>query len=355
MFSFFRHAKFRAPLARLRNVFGVCWRTSFAMLGRYRPMRADEMAYSVHDAVPFKGDIPQRSGGVHSQQRLSFREQRPALEAVENLIVTPLGGGWKDGTLYERYSSCRPGLRMLAGPPKPITEVDSGYFIQSEHTDTFGDWMSEYLSPLSHLESIDGPVYLPRAMADKPYVKRDAERLNINFVGVEGALLIRNAQVVRQRRCIRYWRHDDVTALRKLIAANPEAPAPGSLVYLSRHGEASEVANRTHPNLLIEALVRRRGGVVLRTSQASYEDYLNAASEAETVLFDHGSAGYNMVYWRSRRVIELVSDAWWMNSFLFFADALGIRDYSLICSDRGSPDDVASRIERALDAPITPS
>ena len=38
-------------------------------------------------------------------------------------------------------------------------------FVQSEHTDTFGDWMSEYLGPLARAGAIDAPLFLPAAMA----------------------------------------------------------------------------------------------------------------------------------------------------------------------------------------------
>jgi hypothetical protein len=352
MFSY-RHAKFQAPLARMRSTASSLWRTGWALAGKYKPLSAEEQAFEFGDAVPFKGDVPVRAGADHHQRRLSFQFPRPLVEEVENLVVTPAGAGWKNGALYERYSSCRPGLRMLLGETRPQSEIPTGYFVQSEHMDTFGDWMAEYLSPLSLLDDIAAPVLLPQALARKPYVQRDAARVGIDVIEVDAPILVRKAMVVQQQRCIRYWQPKDVQALRAFLNVDAPTPSPGSILYLSRHGEASEVADRTHPNEMIERIVRERGGVVLRTAEADFSDYLNAAHSAETVLFDHGSAAYNMIHWRPRKVIEFVSDAWWMNSFLFFADAGGVHDYSIVCTDQGTPDDLRKKVYAALDEPLS--
>ncbi|WDI32650.1 hypothetical protein PUV54_05500 [Hyphococcus flavus] len=351
MFSY-RHAKFQAPLARLRSAAASMWRAGWSAAGKYQPLTPAEKAFTFGDKVPFNGDRPLTSGNDNYQHRLSFRTPRPQFENVDDLIVTPLGASWKNGRLYEKYSSCTPGLRMLAASNNPQAEVEEGYFIQSEHVDTFGDWMSEYLSPLSTLLEIDAPVYLPQSFAAKPYVGRDAARLGIDFVPLTQPLRIRKAKVLRQQRCIRYWRVAEVEGLRRFLKVDAPTAAPGSTLYLSRHGEASEVADRTHPNLLIEEIVKGRGGRVLRTKDAELEDYLNAAQSAETLLFDHGSAAYNMVYWRPKRIIEFVSDAWWMNSFLFFADASGVRDYSILCSDQHDAEELSKRLHAMLDLPI---
>lgn len=348
MFSY-RHAKIQAPLARMRSGVSALWRGGWSAAGKYKPLSQEEQAFEIGDPVPFKGDIPVNAGAERCQRRLSFRHARPLVEEVDGLVVTDAGAGWKDGCLYERYSSCRPGLRMLLGDNRPRREVPSGYFVQSEHVDTFGDWMAEYLSPLSHLGKVSAPVLLPQALAQKPYVRRDIARLGLDVIGIDAPILIRKAMVVQQQRCIRYWRPEDVRALRAFLKAGPVAPAPGSILYLSRHGEASEVADRTHPNEAIESAVRQRGGVVLRTADTSFEDYLQAAASAETVLFDHGSAAYNMIYWRPRRVIEFVSDDWWMNSFLFLADAAGVHDYTIICTDRGAQGEITKRVCAVLD------
>ncbi|WP_375201912.1 glycosyltransferase 61 family protein [Hyphococcus sp.] len=328
------------------------WRALFAAAGKYRPLSAEETETVQGEFVPFKGDIPVSAGGEYGQHRLSFAQERPIFEEVGNLVATPGGGAWKDGVFYEKYSAVKPGLRMLTADHQPKKTVAAGIFIQSEHVDTFGDWMSEYLAPLASLPQIDAPVFLPSALAAKSYVQRDAARLGIDFTGIEEPLLIERATVLRQTRVVRYWRPEQARRLQALLKAAPPAPRPGSLLYLSREGENSEVADRTYPSLLVEEAVRKRGGQILRTATASLEDYLNAAEQAETVLYDHGSAAYNMAYWRPRRAIEFVSDDWWMNSFLFFAASLGVKDYTLICTDRPG---VAERLDMALDAPVEAS
>lgn len=301
------------------------------------------------EMAPFKGDIPRSAGDEHGQRQMTFATARPVFEEVENLVVTPRGGGWKEGVLFEKYSAKKPGLRMLMASRKPAHTAPEGIFVQSEHVDTFGDWMAEYLSTLAQLPRIDAPVFLPAALAAKGYVQRDEARIGVDFVGIDKPLLIKRAKVMRQTRFIRYWLPAQVGALRTLLKVEPVPPAPGSLLYLSRHGERSEVADRTHPNLMLEEQVRARGGTVLRTAEASLDDYLKAGQQAETLLYDHGSAAYNMVYWRPRRIIEFASDDWWMSSFLFFANASGIRDYTIISTDRPG---AAERLNAALEAPL---
>lgn len=343
----FRHSKVQAPLARLRNSAGAAWRSLFALVGRYRPFTPEEVESVPGDFVSFSGDIPVRAGSDNRQQRRFYRVKRPPFEEVRNLIVTPGGAGWKDGVLFEKYSSGKPGVRLLTGDHTPKRTAPEGVFIQSEHIDTFGDWMSEYLAPLALAGPPDLPVFLPSALAQRSYVKRDGPRLGINFVAIDEPILIERALVAPQPKFVRYWTSDCVNALRRLLKVDAPTPAPGTLLYLSRHGEKSQVADRTHPSLLVEEIVRRRGGRVLRTCEATLEDYLSAASDAETLLFDHGSAAYNMVYWRPRRIIEFVSDDWWLNAFLFFADASGVDDYSILRTDLA---DVADRLDALLDA-----
>ena len=353
MNSAFRHAKFQAPLAIMRSGISDVWRAAFSLAGRYRPLESGETESFDCGDVSFFGDIPVHAGREPRQTCKCFISAPPLVEEVNNLVVTPSGAGWKDGVLYEKYSSSKPGLRSLATLPIPSQEIDDAYFIQSEHTDTFGDWMAEYLAPLSRVGEITAPVVLPARMGARPYVNRDAARLGVKFISVEKPLCIKKAKVVRQTKYIRYWTAPETVALRDFLNIKTPQPDPGSIVYLSRYGEASEVAVRTHPNLAIEKTVRDHGGLVIRTAEASLDDYLAASSQAETVVFDHGSAGYNMIYWRPKRVVEIVSDAWWMNAFLFYANAIGVDNYWIIRSDNGGKARLREKLSEALAQPLS--
>ena len=348
MKSALRHAQFQVPLAVTRSGVSDVWRKVFAMIGRYQPINpAAEKAVECGD-VYFSGDIPVRAGSAHKQTCLCFASPRPPFEEVENLIVTPAGSSWKDGVLYEKFSASKPGLRALWRRPIPQQTISEAYFVQSEHTDTFGDWMAEYLAPMARIGEISAPVLLPSSLAARPYVRRDAARLGVRFISVDAPVRIEKAKVIRQSKYIRYWTAPEVAALREFMNIKAVEPDPGSILYLSRRGEESEVAARSHPNRALEKVVRDCGGHVLRTAETSLDDYLAASSSAETVIFDHGSAGYNMVYWRPKRVIEIVSDAWWMNAFLFFANAIGVEDYRIIRSDLGDKAQVAAKLVEAL-------
>lgn len=336
----------------VRQRFGAIARKAFAFIGRFEPLSEEEKALRHTDVVRFKGDVPIHAGAKNEQHRCIYVKPRPVFETVDNLVVTPDGGAFLDGVFMERYSVERPGLRILLSSPKPERRAPAGIFVSSGCIATFGDWTSGYLSTLANLERIDAPVFMPPLLAGKGYVKDAAVRFGFDIVSIDAPILIEKAKVLRQQRFSRYWQANDIAAMRRFFKAAPPKPEPGSLLYLSRYGEPSEVFNRGYPSLAIEELVKTRGGRVLRTGESRLDDYIAAATSAETVLLDHGSAGYNMIYWRPRRVIEFASDAWWMNAFLMFADAMGVKDYTLIRSDLDGPETVVAKTAAALDAPI---
>jgi capsular polysaccharide biosynthesis protein len=162
---------------------------------------------------------------------------------------------------------------------------------------------------------------------------------------------IRQAKVLRQQKYFVHFPRNEIETLRAFLGFEQAEPAPRGIVYLSRKNEVSEVANRVYPNEIIETIVEARGGRIIRTAGAPLEEYGLAASDAETVIFDHGSAIYNSLRWRPIRVVEIVSDAWWNNAFLMFADAMGVTDYTIIRGDLGD-EHVARLLNETLDRPV---
>jgi hypothetical protein len=346
------NARLQAPLATLRNRVSGIWRLLFKWTGGYQPIPPEEQSITLEHMITFKGDSPRQiDGGVHEQGRMAFRRPRPAVEEVESLVVTPMGAAWIGRTLYERYSSSAPGLRMFLSRGPVRKTYPAGYFIQSAHRNTYGDWVSEYLGALACAGKLDAPLFLPADVARKSYVRRDLDRLGIEFIAVEHTIKIMSVKVLRQQKYFVHFSPDEIEQLRIFLNITPQPPKPGTVLYLSRRGEGSEVAVRRYPSKVVERLVSERGGRILLAKSASREEYRHAAADAETVIFDHGSAIYNALGWRPKRAIELVSDDWWNNAFLMFADALGVRDITIIRADLGDAH-VLSRLERALDQPV---
>ncbi len=338
-----------AALATARRRVSDVWRFLFARAGVYVPISDADRAIVLVKKLTFAGDTPvQVKGGVGEQGRMAFRAERPDSERVENLVVTPLGAGWSEARLQERYSAGAPGLRMLLAPRWPAATYPSGYWVQSAHQDTYGDWVSEYLGPLARRPALDAPLFLPARLASRPYVRRDLAALGLDYVAVVKPVRIEAARVLRQQKYFVHFDRRDVDTLRSIFKPVDAEPRPGGLIYLSRAGEVSEVARRDYPNAAIEELVRARGGRILRTAAASFEDYRRAAVDAETVIFDHGSAFYNALAWRPRQVIEIVSDRWWNNAFLMLADAMGVPRYVIVRGDLGKRH-VVTMINEALD------
>ena len=350
--SLLSRAEFQAPLATARNYVSNVWRALFSLAGRYRPIPPAEKAIALADTIPFRGDAPlQIKEGVREQGRMAFRIPRPVMETAENLVVTPMGGGWKGGCFYERYSACRPGLRMLLERHAPMADHPAGYVVQSAHKDTYGDWVSEYLCAVARAYPLDAPLFLPAWFADRPYVARDLKARGVDHIFVDKPMRIKQARILRQQKYFVHFPSNEIDTLRTFFGHEPAAPAPGGIVYLSRKHEVSEVANRVYPNEVIETIVEARGGRIIRTAGAPQEEYALAAADAETVIFDHGSAIYNSLRWRPKRTIEIISDAWWHNAFLMFADAMGVKDRTIIRGDLGD-DHVARLLHETLDRPV---
>lgn len=327
-------------------------RSVYARLGRFHPIPPEEKALKLEKTIRFKGDKPiQIKGADNIQGRMVFRNNRPLMEEVDRLVVTPLGGAWRDNQFYERYSTRAPGLRLLTENARPEKKVAYGYVIQSAHADTYGDWVSEYLGALARVERLDAPLYLPSFLTARAYAARDLAQLGVSYAPIDKPVLIEKAKVLRQQKHFVHFTPDEAAGLKKFWRPGPPSPAPGGVVYFSRHGEASEVAQRTYPSRLVEDIVAARGGHVLRTANASRETYDAAAPFAETLIFDHGSALYNAINWPVKRVVEIISDQWWNNAFLMMADALGINDYTIIRGDLGDAH-VQALLAKTLDQPL---
>jgi capsular polysaccharide biosynthesis protein len=133
---------------------------------------------------------------------------------------------------------------------------------------------------------------------------------------------------------------------------------PGSALYLSRKGQRSEGRQRSVNNEVTEPAMEACGVKVVRTSGLGPDDYIKLAEHAETLFFDHGSAGDNLMHWQTRRVVELFLPRpnYWDPSFLFLSDCLRIHDYHLWeIRPETTMDALARRIEALRSQPIAES
>lgn len=335
-------------IAAARGAVSDIWRRVFSLAGLYRPIPQAEKETVLTEKVLFKGDSPRQiTGGLNEQGLMAFRKPRPVWEAADDLIVTPTGGGWIAGRFFERYSACEPGLRMLFENRKPTAVIDEAFIVQSAHKDTYGDWVSEYLCAIARALPLSAPLLLPEKFAEKEFVRRDLEALGVAWRLVTAPVKIGRAKILRQQKFFVHFSPNDGPVLRRVFPARSVSARPGGIVYLSRMGEQSDVANRQYPNELLEKIVVELGGRVLRTAKATINDYAALAADAETVIFDHGSASYNAIGWPVQRFVEIVSDNWWNNAFLMMANALDIHDYTIIRGDLGE-DQIRGQLAKAL-------
>jgi capsular polysaccharide biosynthesis protein len=300
-------------------------------LGYYQDWSQDERRFSQREAVNFSGEIPPMAGNEFNQYRLKYDVPRNVIGHASNVIYTAKGMAWVNGRLIRRLSFQETNLQhLLDRPSQPTRRLERGTILQAQTPKTFGDWMSEHVSSLSialnQLGTLD-PLILPSHWLAKPYVQRDLERLGIEAIAIDEPIEITKVTVLNKTRPGHYWTDEEALNLRLALKVTPRPARPGSAVYLSRLGEKGEGPQRQMNNVLIEEAMKAAGVAIIRTSGRSLEEYMAAAATAETVFADHGSAIYNLIYWQTRRVVELHSPEYWDGSFLMFADGLGIHDY----------------------------
>ncbi|WP_165070298.1 glycosyltransferase 61 family protein [Paludisphaera rhizosphaerae] len=322
---------------------------SSRLIGRYVPFSADELRTVPRELVPFEGDLPSDWGHVHAQEARRFVVPRVPMH-VNNLLYTPEGMAWADGRLFEKYSIRKPSLRELVRKPsaRRARVIDEAVVTQSETPYTFGDWTSQLLISILNRYPLTAPLVLPLRLYERSFVRRDLERLGIEVIPADVDLRIGHALVLPRTRPENAFTPADMRNFQRAFQIDAPTPRPGSIVYLSREGEASDSFERRYPSREVAEIVRGLGGRVVMARETSLDEYIRLAEHAETVVADHGSAICNILYWKPKRVVELFSTAWWNPYFLFFAHAHGVPSYRLMNIDDDSH--LSERLAEALKA-----
>lgn len=306
-----------------------------AWSGRYRPFSPSEAAFRRAEPIAFRGDLPTSAGPEFNQYRLVFNQPREPVLRARDIVYTPSGQAWMGSTLRRHYAIREPDLRDLLSPPPTsgLPVLDRATLLQCNLPYTYGDWVSEGALTLAGLEPDGSPLVLPAFLARKGYVQADVRRLGFDLMSAEQPLQVREARVARLTHPINCIPVESIQQFRRRLSIQPPDPRPGSILYLSRAGEASEVIAREMPYDVIEPVMRKLGAQVIHCREWRYDDYHRLASEAETVVADLGSATFNLVQWNSRRLIQLFSNRWWDGWGLFVARGVGISDISMVCVD----------------------
>lgn len=300
--------------------------------GRYQPFTKRERECVQREAVPFVGDIPKCAGHESNQYRLEYKIPRLLQEEVKELLYTPTGMGWWHGKLYERFSLRQPAIKdVLMRPLEAAIELPQATVVQVETPCTYGDWVSEHIMCLVKAMPLSSPLLMPKQMMDKFYVRRDLEQLGIEAIAVEQPILIHQATILHKTRHSHYITQAEVEAYQRVFAIAPVQPRPGSMIYLSRLGQACEGYQRQYPSQLAADVLQELGAKVVLTKTTTLEEYRDLADQAETVVADFGSALLNLLLWNTKNVIVLFTDDWWDGCALFIAKALGISNVVQIC------------------------
>lgn len=212
------------------------------------------------------------------------------------------------------------------------SQVNEATLVSVEHGITYGDWVAEYINTLIHAMPLASPLLVPVRLRSRPFVERDLVALGIDFRFIDRPTFVRQATVLHKRRYLGRWTKEDVAAYRAAFGITTEPPRRGSLLYLSREGvpHLQHHPTRVYPNAEVGALVASLGGRTLKTQQLGLKDFVNARTEAETVVADHGSAMVNLQLWETKNVIELVTDGWWDPSMMSVAKSSGVRNYAIV-------------------------
>ena len=326
--------------------------------GRFADWEADDVRVSRGEPVPFKGDLPDFAGTEMNQYRLEYCKPRQRTAHADGVTYTSDGMAWIDGKLQRKYSIREVGPRHVWKPRQAAQErYEVASLLQSQTPTTYGDWISEHVASLADAKSrgeLVAPLLLPASWYRKSYVQRDLLKLDIEAEPVAQSVFVEHATIINKIRPGHWWTDAEASTFRQVMKIRLETARPGSAIYLSRLGEKGEGPQREINNRVTEAAMETAGVRVVRTVDCTREDYIELAPFAETLFSDHGSAMYNMFYWKTTRIVELYSPTYWEASFLVLSRALGITDYSLWRIEHtADPSALAGRISALLSEPIT--
>lgn len=338
----------------LRNSFRFCVKRTLAphfSLGNAR--RLDRCAYFYGDTpknhrtfavgpTPEHTDLSAHGNSAFPAKNFvcvqSYDQDRPAKATYEKVVYSPHGyalhNGRIDYSLSARkkdYNRDFPKLLLRQSD----THLGSATLIESHFPNTYGDWVFEQMRSLTKHLPLQAPLLLPRDIAARGYVKRELDQMGINFLVAATNVKIDRAHVLHKPQHLNFWDNGDVSAYRNALKIEDVPTRSGSVVYLSREGVtgAHAYVTRTYKSAEVSEIVSELGGRTVLTEGMGMDDFRELASEAETVIADHGAAIFNILQWRPKRVIEIVTNNWWDSSPLFVSRAMGVQLHGLVVCD----------------------
>jgi capsular polysaccharide biosynthesis protein len=297
--------------------------------------------------------LPRRARNFVCSQ--DYANPRPLRSSHQNILYTPEGYAWTGGQV-DLSLSARPvwstkGLlkdRLRRG--RKI--LDQGTIIESKWPVTYGDWLISHIKTIALCPDFPRPLVLPNEISARSYVRRELDQLGIEVVAADCPVLIREATVIHRPSPSVLWRPEDTVAYRKLYGITPPAPRKGSILYLSRIDVNSDqkAAVRDYRSATVGKIVESLGARVIETGSMGRDDYAKLANEAETVIADHGSAAFNLLQWKTRNLIEIVTSNWWCRSIIFLGAASGVENHAVVLCDIRTESELADEIEKHLRA-----
>ncbi|MEL6642356.1 MAG: hypothetical protein AAFQ79_00365 [Pseudomonadota bacterium] len=347
-------------------------------LGYFKPASAERKRLVDKHVALFDGDLPNRRVDPFPYPMQSLRAasdtprgryrdnfitmpdyavERPMTTTANGVLYMPNGIAWHERAACEEFSTGRlvRAEQILPFPDKEgAARIPEGTIIQCQHGRTWGDFVSEQVKALVLCRhrgvSFPEPVVLPAAYAHKAYVRPQLDRLGITYMFAETPVLIERATVLLKQNYSVIWTPEDIEAWRTANRIDPVAPRRNSITYLSRKGVQSELhTDRTYDSEQTGRIVEELGGRVVETQQCGFDDFGALAPDADIIIADHGSALFNMLQWRTRAVIEIVSDDWWDPNFTFFGVTMGIEDHITIRGDGLSEDQMREKLTYYVD------
>jgi len=289
----------------------------------------------------------------HSIPEKDYTDQVPTKTFHDNVFYSKNGFAWTGGQLDQSLSIMLPrtiGRVWRERPTKAARVIETGTIIACEHPYTYGDWIFEHLMCIAHAGEFPQPLVLPGWIGDRGYVKRDLDRLGIDYISTDGPVRIKKACVLHKQNPGALLKAADAVAFRKLFGVETRAPDRGSILYLSRDGIASDQVkkDRDYNSAAIAKVVEELGGQTVWTGDKGLDDYVALAAQADIVIADHGAALLNMMCWHPRVVIEVFDDAWWSRCFVFLSQACGVEYHGALRTKGRSEDDIRQLIQAHL-------
>lgn len=234
-------------------------------------------------------------------------------------------------------------------------KIESAIFIPRQFIDqgTWGDYIIEFLLPLSCVDIKNRRPILLDADFIKKYAPNDLNKLGLNYLEIpKSGFSIKELQIITPCQSFDNFERDNIRNLQNLFPVKRNSiSVKTQRVYLSRlgHLNSKNKNSRVLKNELeVEIFLSNRGFQILKAHELPNDILRERLSNADVVVGGWGSAFINALWGNPSIIIEIAHDSVWGPACIKMGIAMGVPNYIVLKTNKDSCISIA-KVKDTLD------